>query len=208
MPARDLEADADRVLGVLRRLWKLQWDNKHKEVYWRLALNGLPLAARMKNSRPGAPVLTCGCGHTNPCQRHHYWDCWVVEDVKLASNAKLATNQQITPQNLWLCDAPEGVHAGVWDVVCVAAIAAMDSARRRMVAARMEAERQGLRRTPQEIPQQASRQAVSRFWDLLQDFCSLATAPTKWQEQVTQGHPFLFWEPAKKEWRLSVDQPQ
>jgi hypothetical protein len=193
-------------LSVLSRLWRLKWDNRHKEVYWRLALNGLPVAARMGNNKPGAPVPACGCGHRNPDRCHHYWECWVVEDVKHTINARLNTNYTITIQNLWLCEAPEGVHAGVWDVVCIAAIAAMDSARRRMDAARIDAKRQGLLRMPQDVPSQASRQATTRFWNLLQDYCTLATAPPEWQEQVTQGHPFFYWEPVDREWKLSLDQ--
>ncbi|GAB4814593.1 hypothetical protein N2152v2_001639 [Parachlorella kessleri] len=71
------QAEAAPVLRLLARLWKLKWHNSHKEVVWRLALNGLPLASRMRGGEP----KPCGCGHPAPDRRHHFWDCPVAKAV-------------------------------------------------------------------------------------------------------------------------------
>ncbi len=55
---------------------KRKWDNRHFQVYLRLALNGLPVAARMGPS--GRP---CPCGVCWPDRRHHFWECPVAKAV-------------------------------------------------------------------------------------------------------------------------------
>ena len=164
------DAGADAVLLMLARLWKLRWDNAQFEVYLRLALNGLPVAARMRPS--GRPCL---CGARLPDRRHHYWECPVAKAVLGCISHQLGASAQLTPNNVWLGYPPLGVHAGVWDVVCLAAIVAMDSGRRRLAkhgpACGCDAEAK-LR-----LVQSAARQATVRFWDLLQDFCALSIPP-------------------------------
>ena len=61
------DAGADAVLRMLARLWRFRWDNAHFEVYLRLVLNSLPVAARMGHS--GRP---CPCGERKPDRRHHF----------------------------------------------------------------------------------------------------------------------------------------
>jgi hypothetical protein len=40
------QPDGATVAALLLLLCRLRWDNKHKEVFWRLALNSLPVARR------------------------------------------------------------------------------------------------------------------------------------------------------------------
>ena len=56
-------ADGSEVARLLPRLWQLPWENQHKEVYWRLVLNGLALASRMccVLRQPSAPVDPPAC---------------------------------------------------------------------------------------------------------------------------------------------------
>ena len=38
---------------------------------------------------------------------------------------------------------------------------------------------------------EVQQQAVSRFWELLEDFVALSAAPKKWLPQLAPEHPFL-----------------
>ena len=68
------------------RLWKVRWENRHKEVLWRLAVNGIPLAGNAHVR--GVPPEACGCGaypgggagSGSPCL-HHFWLCPVARAV-------------------------------------------------------------------------------------------------------------------------------
>ena len=93
-PAAD-DAGAEAVLQTLARLWKLKWDNTHFEVYLRLALNGLPVAARMGPS--GRP---CPCGVCRPDRRHHFWECPVAKAVLECISHQLGADAQLTPDNV------------------------------------------------------------------------------------------------------------
>jgi hypothetical protein len=82
--------------------------------------------------------------------------------------------RRLTPQHLWLAQPPPTIHAGVWEAVCLAAVAAMDGGRRQMTARQLA--------TPAtaagpELAAAASRHAVARLWDLLQDFAVLVPPP-------------------------------
>ena len=190
------DAGAGAVLRMLARLWRLRWDNAHFEVYLRLALNGLPVAARMGPS--GQP---CPCGERKPDRKHHFWECSVAKSVIDLISHQLGVNAQPTPSSVWLGSPPPGGHAGVWDVVCLAAIVAMDSGRRRMAKQSPSCRCNAQARST--LVQSAARQAAVRFWDLLQDFCALSMAPKAWQISVLRGHPFMHWEPAESRWLLS-----
>ena len=115
--------------------WRLPWDNTHKEVYWRLALNGLPLASRMP---PTPRPCQCGSHDPHPGRLHHYWTCPAAVAVADAVSTALG-GVPLTRSNLWLARPPPGIHRGVWDVTCLASLAAMDGGRRMMVARSMAA---------------------------------------------------------------------
>ena len=53
----------------------------------------------------------------------------------------------------------------------------------------------------------AGRHAVTRLWVLLQDFCSVGTAPAAWRQEVPAGHPFMRWQPASRRWLLVRPSP-
>jgi len=195
------------VARLLPRLWQLPWENQHKEVYWRLVLNALPLASRMgSSSRP------CACGHPNPSpdRCHHYWDCPVARAV-LATLAAQLGGRQPNRLQLWLMRRPRGVHAGVWDAVCLAALAAMDGGRRQLSARTLHAREAASRPSssrhppppppaPAQLVPAAQRHAVARFWDLLQDLCSVGTLPAAWRSEVPASHPFLCWDASAQRW--------
>ena len=195
---------------LLPRLWQLTWDNRHKEVYWRLVLNALPLAARMASSGP--QPCPCGSPYPHPGRSHHYWDCPVAAAVRATLAAQLDGRHPTRPQ-LWLMRAPAGTHAGVWDAVCLAALCAMDAGRRQLTACVLQARQaEGRSSTshhpsapspsPAHLVAGAQRHAVARFWDLLQDLCAVGTVPAAWRSEVPASHPFLCWDAGAQRWHL------
>ena len=130
--AAELAAGETSLLGLLRRAWRLPWDNHLKVTLWRLVQDGLPVQARM----PGSGAEACGCGATaTPAgglldRGHHFWVCPVARAVVASVEAQLPLEQRPLPRRaLWLGEAPAGVHAGIWTVVCLAALEAMERAR-------------------------------------------------------------------------------
>lgn len=109
---------------------------------------------------------------------------------------------------LWLCQSPgPAVHSGVWLVVCLAALAAMEHGRRqlwRLHRVESDAARApgGRQRTlldmwggppPPEpsLGARAAALAVADFWGRLTNFAHSCTAPASWTLEVPANHPFL-----------------
>jgi hypothetical protein len=100
---------------------------------------------------------------------------------------------------LWLCRCPPrpDLHLGVWQVVCLAALLAMNKSRKLLVKWRIQGG-QGAhhqdQRPPPALPQRinvASRVARTAFWDYVQDFVSLGQAPAPWVAEIMANHPFI-----------------
>ena len=136
LPPADTEAGAASLASLLRQVWKLRWDNHYKTTLWRLALNGLPVPARMHGLR----TEPCGCGarHTPTGELldrvHLFWERPVARAVVEEVERQLPLEARpLSRRALWLGEAPEGVHDGVWAVVCLAAVEAMERGRARAV---------------------------------------------------------------------------
>ena len=167
-----------------------------QEVYWRLTLDALPTAARLHHVDP------CICGEPSPNWFHQFWSCPVAAGLlavlsnHLESRGMLPT--LLLPLHVLLAQPPSSrppssrLHVGVWRVVCLAAICALDHVRRTACAIALAG-----------VPSQAAsapaseltmpNRAVTRFWDVLTDFCALNTAPLSWQHSVAVAHPFIAW---------------
>ena len=175
---------------------RLPWDNQHKEVFWRLALNGLPLAARMP--KDGQP---CSCGTSGPLpgRMHHFWECPVAVAVVSSLEAQLG-GQLLAPPNIWLAQPPVGVHTGAWELISLASISAMDAGRRLLYrqASTPDADTTTINRVAA-----ARRHAIARLFILLQDFCSLNCAPASWKAEMHTSHPFIHWQPDTLSWQLT-----
>ena len=124
---------------VFSRLWSsLRWENEHKEAWWRLTVDGVPLLgnSHMRGARPAA----CGCGGfpgggpdwASP-RGHHFWACPVAQAV--LDHLALAVGRPVSRADVWLVQAPEATRQCVWDVVVLAAVSAMEGGRRFMAAA-------------------------------------------------------------------------
>jgi hypothetical protein len=164
---------AERVFAAMRQLWSLQWDNHFKEVYWRLVHNGLPTAARMHQARP------CGVCQQQPVlaaaepligRLHHFWECPVAQAVVAAVQRQLPPawcSEPLTAHHVLCMHPPAGgagttLHAGVWRVVCLAAVCAMDVGRRAACRAAAEEAEQQRRQQQQQARQQQRQRADGR----------------------------------------------
>lgn len=137
-----LSMGAALIARATRAVWREQrrWTHAHKEVVWRFWADALPTAARMHGA--GA---TCLCGAAVPGRAHHYRDCPVAAAV-LAELGRVVGAPSLHASHVWLMLPPAGLHAGLWRVVCVAAIAAMDGGRRAANARAAERARAAARR--------------------------------------------------------------
>jgi len=135
-----VQAYCKSVTAAQRQLWKLKWDNKFKEVYWRLVLNGLPTAERMH-------LQDCRCvcgpavGGQPPGRLHHHWECpvaravvHVLQQQLVGSYAHALQPHHVLCMKSPCCVAAPGdpspthtLHKGVWRVVCLAAIMALNA---------------------------------------------------------------------------------
>ena len=121
--------------ATLRRLWRLPWENGRKETFWRLVYDALPTAARLHQDAP----CQCGAAQQRPGRRHHFWECPVARSVVSQLQAARAVAAAPAPPpaplalpHLWLARPPPGMHAGVWGIVCLAAVEAMAHGMRRL----------------------------------------------------------------------------
>ncbi len=178
------------LLAMLRRAWRLPWDNQRKELLWRVALDGVPNAQRM--AMVGQP---CTCGVVGPGRRHHYWECPVAQAVVAAMQQQLPHPTQLQCVHVWLARPPHpALHKGVWLVVALAALLAMDHGRQRLYAwALPPRPNQPAPRLPpagREVVV-ASKAAVAYFWAMLADFAGMRLCPPDWLGAVPNDHPFL-----------------
>ena len=139
----------------------------------------------------------------------------------LATLAAQLGGRQPNRLQLWLMRRPRGVHAGVWDAVCLAALAATDGGRRQLSARTLHAHEvaslpSSSRRPPPPPPPPAQlvlaaqRHAVARFWDLLQDLCSVGTLPaapgwlayTRLSNNTMTGPRVAYTTGGKRIWHL------
>ena len=190
--AEQLQGTLGELRLLLRQLWRLPWENCHKEPYWRLVYDAFPTAARLHLDQP------CLCGGAPADRHHHFWTCPVAVAVTTSISAAITEHQPAAPPvtvaQLWLARPPPGVHAGVWQVVCLAAVAAMDSGRRRMYVLNL-----GPANPPPHPPTivaTCARFAVARFWSNLADFVGLHRVPRRWRPHCPAGHPFIFFDHA------------
>ena len=145
-------------LITFRKLWRIKWLNRRKEAYWLLALDGHPTAARMQMDAP----CPCGTGGAQPGRRHAFWDCPATSDVRAAlAHAAGTPTSQLQCRHVWLCQLPPGstLPADAWQVLCMAAVEAMDTGRKILTAHAIQQRRQQQQRQQQQQQQLTLDQA-------------------------------------------------
>ena len=179
------------VCSVLSRWWKLRVPNTYKEAAWRRALNAFPTAVRM-----GLQTATCAaCGFQGPCVRHHFWSCPVARAVRFEMEAQLVAFGMFPPgvghlkaANLWLCVRPHAdLLPWVWDLVCIAAVHAMETGRAAAWAVSRDLS------VPVLVEDVAKRAATAAFWSALADFAATASVPRAARGPALTRQPFLAW---------------
>jgi hypothetical protein len=186
---------------LLRSLWKLPWDNGRKEVFWRLTLDGLPSAARMHMLG-----VTCDCGVVAPDRQHHFWGCPVAQAVTQVLQLHIPPQCLVQRINVWLCRPPSpGLHVGVWQVVCLAAVISMNKGRQLLF--KLSTSQPAL--SAQQRVDIACKVAVATFWDMLVDFVGVGLCNPLWLLEVDSTHPFLHVvQDAEGHGHLQVNHPQ
>ena len=121
----------------LSMVWKLKLDNKWKEGWWRLLLNGVRHAGGHEIGLKGP----CPCGWAPDAgldgpaiaaaqRKHVHWDCAPAQAVRQVLAHNLPQGVQLHPRHLWLLEPPcPDVHPGVWAVVATGALTAIQWAR-------------------------------------------------------------------------------
>ena len=208
MPAGSYPGDA-AIAGfksLLQRCWKLKWENKEKEALWRLAVNGIPDGHRWEGRISEQP---CGCGNSPAGRQHHFWECRVAQAVVLELQAAIGPQQApLMQRQLWLMDpVPAGVHRSVWEVVCLAALSAIEHGRRQLMRLKLHGSgeedpdyRQGDSQRPRagsgragsqaERAEKAASYAIVDFWGRLENFVAVGFLPVGFMGEGTT-HPFF-----------------
>ena len=113
-----------RFQASLAAAWRVPCDNRIKATLWRVALDAVP-GARV---RPWA----CPCCAPGPPatsgRQHTFWECSVALAVRGQLDAGMAL--AVTRPSLWLLAPPPSIPPGLWSLVALTALAAMDHGRR------------------------------------------------------------------------------
>ena len=177
------------VESVLSRWWRLRVANTYKEAAWRLTLNAFPTAQRMHLHTP-CPA----CDAPGPGFEHLFWSCPVADAVRkeierqLQLSGLLSTGARLACADLWLgCLPSPHLDCLVWDLVCLAAVHAMDVGRRTAWAV-------GQRLPAADIVDRiAQRAACGAFWDAVTDFAATIKVPRASRTLLLTHQPFMSW---------------
>jgi hypothetical protein len=187
VPGQVMERRQAQLMTTLAAIWKWRLPNQHKEVLWRLTVNGIA------GARSGTSWL-CGCGQHPPDMRDHcFWNCivahTVVDQVQEVVET-FAPAAEVRRTNVWLFHPPPGLdcHITVWRGVSLAILNAMDRGRR-VLAKALLTWRQG-----QQDRAQQPGIALHATW--IQAACGRAVQ-CYWQEMAAFVHYLNACEPGK-----------
>lgn len=187
LPAQPAPARAlPNLQQAYARVWKrLTWEPRHKVIFWRLAIDGVPMKG---NSHVGGAPDACGCG-TYPGvgpvamspRLHHFWACPVA--TTLVRHLAAHLHCPVERHHLWLLTSPDSrrVQPCVWDVVALSALNALELVRRNLRA---------WRQVGPGVLRRACILVRSRFESFLRDFVSLGLPARGWNK-VSFSHPFI-----------------
>lgn len=178
------------VRAVLRRWWKLKVPNTYKETAWRLALNAFPTAARMQLHSSACVA----CGAAVPDVGHHFWQCSIAVAVRAEVEHQLTAagmapdGGRVACSALWLGCLPHvRVHRFVWDLVCLAALHAMNIGRCAAWSV------SGAVQAAAVVDAVAIKAARAAFWSALAEFAATALVPDWARTIALTQQPFLSW---------------
>jgi hypothetical protein len=126
--------------------------------------------------------------------RHHFWLCPIAEAVRqemesqLRAKNMLVAAARLTCSHVWKGVKPHpGLHRMVWDMVCLAAVHAMNVGRQAAwsVSHRLDA--------PDLVADVVRKVAKAAFWNVLADFAVSAVVPKAARTRQLTNQPFLVW---------------
>jgi len=170
---------------VLKRVWGLPLDNQLKEIFFRLAAHAIPGGH--------IPAWTCSCSPglvlgAATSRLHTFWSCPLAVAVRAELERILL--QPVSLASLWLLRPPSpSVRQIVWDVVCLAALGAMEHGRRSAWAPQAA-------QLAAPTPTMVAALAVARFWRLLDECISPTLVAALATDPLGGAHPFLCSSPA------------
>ena len=164
--------------------------NTYKETAWRLTLNAFPTAARMQLQS----AACVACGAAVPDAGHHFWQCTVAVAIRseiehqLTAAGMAPNGGRVACSAVWLGRLPHArMHRFVWDMVCLAAIHAMNIGRcaawsvsRGVPAADV-------------VSAVAIKAAKAAFWSALADFAATTQVPDWARTANLTQQPFIAW---------------
>jgi len=229
-----LENIQRQFVAAIPALWAVPLDNRHKEALWRLTVQGIPGAGGHDICLMGpcpcgwcVDALACNSLESKQLlgapamQAHTFWSCPVARAIVGAISQALPPGVQLHRMHVWLVIPPcATILMAVWQVVCMAAIAAMERGRRVLWAVHLshlhapaaagQVRQQTLEEAwgfdpgpphihnnnqqPFDAGQYAARAAVADFWSRLDDFVTvLPDCGRKWRGSagITLTHPFI-----------------
>jgi hypothetical protein len=171
---------------TLARCWELKIENKWKEPFWRLAMNGFTAFSVHDADRAAGRLPKCPCFRVMGAgdRMHHFWNCPVAEALRTHLRVRAGLTRDLRREELWLATAPVGMHQCVWDVVCLCTAAGLEEGRRYLYAHRVS---WGERRARDA---RAVIRTIAAFESGLQAFACLDAPPRGWEE-VPTNHAFL-----------------
>ena len=84
--------------------WALEWENKQKEIFWRLSVDGVADGHRWV----GIGSQACTCGAQSPRRGHFFWACEVARAVVKEMEKFCPDRIPLRQANLWLMQPPVG----------------------------------------------------------------------------------------------------
>lgn len=133
----------------------------------------------------GAPRCPCGALMMHGPREHHFWSCPVAR--ALCEYLQELGSIDIGRAHLWLVQPPtNGIKQPVWDVVCLAAVAALEKGRQALYGAR----RGRCGTAPVACVRRVGCRVIADFASRLWSFAALGARPRGW-EVVSGTHVFL-----------------
>ena len=196
---RDLVHDEIKAMqGIFARVWCLSWSNQRKEIFWRLVYHGIPTPVRL-----GQLLRRCPCGalpHSPAGRPHVFWDCPIAKAIRDHITAVLPRpphgRPHLSREHIWLFRPPQpAIHQLLWDVICLAALGAMEYGRRVLLSLAFQRDNErgggpsqddasefsdfagservdGPLNERRDILLRAQRASVAHFYSGLADFCN------------------------------------
>jgi hypothetical protein len=186
------------LVRVFRVAWALPWENRNKEVFWRLSVQGVAGAG----GHGVCSASECPCGWRGGLDRssasarllrlHFFWGCPVAQAVVQEISSNVPGLASLSCADVWLARPPSPVVCKpVWIVVCLAAVHAMNIGRKLLWKLHGRGARSPSPSQPGDSLRRAKLAVVAHFWVCIQDFVCLNKHGWAATRLLSPLHPFI-----------------